>query len=1583
MLLVILLLIISLWLALQTEWGQNLVARQITKRLSRDLQTKISIKRVSFNLWNFNKMDLEGVMMEDQKQDTLLYAGKVQVKITDWFFFKDKAELKYIGLENTTININRTDSVWNYHFLEKYFVSTDTSTKKSSGIEFDLKKVVMKNVNFYKKDAWLGNDLMVKLGGLDMDANQITITNKTIDVSSVRLDDPYFSLFDYTGRYTRDTGTVKAPSKPSGPQEWDIKFGKVTINNGRFRNDKDTQFTDLAYFDGKHIDFSKINGTLENIGFTRDTVSGNINLSTVERSGFVVKQIKAKTTIHPKAMIFDDLYLETNRSIIRDHYSMHYNKISDMSDYLHKVTMHANFNKSSISSDDIAFFAPALRTWKKNIRIDGDVRGTVDALTSADLELWAGNNTYVRGAVSLIGLPDINQTLINIDAEELRTTYKDAVSFIPAIRRVTTPDLAKINHLSFRGTYTGFINDFVSYGTITTNLGTLVTDLNMKFPSNGEPVYTGKLSTSGFQLGEFINSPNLGIVAFNGTVQGKSFNWKKLDMKINGVVNKIQYDNYTYQNITVKGNLARRLFAGDFIIKDPNADLELHGTVDLTGKKPLFDVMADINNANLKALQLTPQDIRLKGKFNLNLEASNLSDMLGTARISNATLYSNGKEISFDSLVVSSTYVDGLKRLRAVSNEFDATVNGDFDLKGLPDAFTLFLSRYYPAYIRPPRYVKPQVFTFDITTGIVEDYIKLIDTRLTGFNNSHITGSLNTSANTMTIDADVPYFRYGQYQFSDVQLKGSGDLQKLTLTGQTTNAQVGDSLFFPQTTFGITAQNDVSDIVINTTSNYAINQANVSAQVRTFTDGASIRFNPSTFVINSKTWNIEQGGELNFRKNTVVNGEVVLRESNQQIRLWTELDDIGGWNNLKVAFENINLGDVSPFISKQYKLEGLVSGQATIEDPENRMNISGKIQASELRIDNDSIGRFEGNVTYNNKTGLLLAKGNNVDPEHRINLDLAMNLKDTANTFRDRINTNFTNFEMKYLNRFLGTIFSDIDGYVTGTFDILGEGSDRDFIAKARIKDASFKVNFTQVKYWINDTEFEMKKDFINLNNIRLRDRYGNTALVKGNITHNGFQNMYYDIKVETESDRMEILNTTYNDNEQFFGKARGSGSFVLVGPQSDMLMDINVKASEKDTSNITLPPSKSRASSQANFMQERKYGREMSPQTAGATTNLNYTVRLQANPMVHVEVQLDDLTGDAISGRGTGNLLLTSGTSSPLSLIGRYNIEEGEYVFTFQSVLGKKFTVKPGSNNFIEWNGDPYEATVHLDAIYTAKNVSFAPLANTLFASTSGLQTARDDVNVQATLTGDLFKPDFAFRLDFPNNKPIYNTPDFQFAVQQMEKNQNELNKQVTYLIVFNTFAPFENTTDVAGGFNPFGEFTYNTISGLLFGEVNKQLNKILSGILPNNNFTLNFTGSLYNRNLLDQNKDFRLPTTGNLNINLGVPLFNDRVNVQFGGTLDVPLPGDIQQSVRIYPDITIEFLINKSGSLRANIFYRQNVDFMAGTTTTGVIPRRYGASFGYGKEFDNLSDLFGKKKRKALSDSIRTAPKDTTGTH
>jgi hypothetical protein len=83
-----------------------------------------------------------------------------------------------------------------------------------------------------------------------------------------------------------------------------------------------------------------------------------------------------------------------------------------------------------------------------------------------------------------------------------------------------------LGNINFTGTYTGFFTDFVTYGTLRTNLGTVVTDLHMQFPDNSPSLYSGRVATNNFQLGRFIGDDNLGNISFNGKISGKGFSAK-------------------------------------------------------------------------------------------------------------------------------------------------------------------------------------------------------------------------------------------------------------------------------------------------------------------------------------------------------------------------------------------------------------------------------------------------------------------------------------------------------------------------------------------------------------------------------------------------------------------------------------------------------------------------------------------------------------------------------------------------------------------------------------------------------------------------------------------------------------------------------------------------------------------------------------------------------------------------------------------------------------------------------------------------------------------------------------------------
>src|SRR5262249_52392549 len=162
----------------------------------------------------------------------------------------------------------------------------------------------------------------------------------------------------------------------------------------------------------------------------------------------------------PEAMEFANLDIQTNRSRLQRFFAMRYESFDDMGSFVTKVRMEGDFNNAEINSDDIAYFAPELSTWKKKIRITAKVKGSVDNMVSRNAVIEAGQDTYLNGNISLKGLPDINKTYIDFEAKSFNTTYTDAVTIIPSLKKVTQPRLDRLQRLHFTGNFTGFVKDF-------------------------------------------------------------------------------------------------------------------------------------------------------------------------------------------------------------------------------------------------------------------------------------------------------------------------------------------------------------------------------------------------------------------------------------------------------------------------------------------------------------------------------------------------------------------------------------------------------------------------------------------------------------------------------------------------------------------------------------------------------------------------------------------------------------------------------------------------------------------------------------------------------------------------------------------------------------------------------------------------------------------------------------------------------------------------------------------------------------------------------------------------------------------
>ncbi|HVY76362.1 MAG TPA: hypothetical protein VG890_16145, partial [Puia sp.] len=374
----------------------------------------------------FNKMVLQGVMMKDRKGDTLLYAGQVRLNITDWFFFKDKIELKYIGLDDAYLRIARTDTVWNYSFLADYFSGGKSATQKP--VDLQLGRIRVTKLHLLKEDAWRGEDMELRLAAMDFDADSMDFANKKAYIHSIIFTEPDFAIRNYTGNRPGpppDTNEI-IHNDPLhlrwNPDNWDMHIAHVVIDNGSFRDDKVSDHNLSAIFDDRHIHFENIAGDFKDVAFVKDSITARIALSTRERSGLHVKNLTADMKFHPEGMEFHNLDLQTDKSHLRNFFAMRFRSFDDLSDYNTKVTMESNFVDATVDSDDIAFFASELKTWKKSISLTGKIKGPVADLQGSGLRIRAGQHTMLYGDIRMTGLPDIDKTIINFKSNDFQTT---------------------------------------------------------------------------------------------------------------------------------------------------------------------------------------------------------------------------------------------------------------------------------------------------------------------------------------------------------------------------------------------------------------------------------------------------------------------------------------------------------------------------------------------------------------------------------------------------------------------------------------------------------------------------------------------------------------------------------------------------------------------------------------------------------------------------------------------------------------------------------------------------------------------------------------------------------------------------------------------------------------------------------------------------------------------------------------------------------------------------------------------------------------------------------------------------------
>ena len=1549
-------LVLLAWLLIQTSPIQNYIADKVATKLSKDLNTTVRIGSVDLSL--FDKMDLNNTLILDQHKDTLLKAGSLKLRITDWFFLKQNIELKYIGLEDAVINQQRTDSVWNYQFLIDHFTKPQKSRKHSKKIILKIQKIDFKNVVYNKYDGWNGQHTVLKTGSFLLDADNIDISKNLILINSIDMDKTYYTIEKFTGKKPITTQTQRDSGLYLNPSNLLLKVASLKLKDCMFATGTKGEIPRNNIFDGKHIEISKINGTINDFSFIKDTIKANINLNATERCGLKVKKLQTAFRLTPQIMEFSQLLLRTNNSSLNNYYAMQYKDLNaDMLNYTTNVVMKAVLHNSSVFTNDVAYFAPGLNKLNEKFLVNGRFSGTVSDFNIKNLFVRSSNNTFLSGDLAVRGLPDANNASITLKQANVQTNSREISFIIPKMSTIKSPDLAALGNVHFVGNFRGTLHNINAKGALSSALGGMSADLVLSFPSKAQPTYKGSVETQQFNLGKFLLAPNLGNVSFKGDIEGSSFQLDKISTKLNGKFNSLTYKDYTYSNLTFNGEIKKKNFKGDFKSEDPNFIFTSNIVVDLNGEAPSFNVLGDLVTANLKSLGFSKDSVAVTGLFDLDFSGHNIDDFLGYAKILNASVIHNNQRLDFDSLTLS-TSLDSLnhKKLTLESNEFVVSVNGQYNILQLPQSFQSFLNHYYPSYINPPKTeLSNQNFVATISTGDFNKYAKLIDSNLSGFNNAFLSGKISTlNGNKFNLDISIPSAKYKRDSIAEAKFTGIGDNDSLLLEGNIGRIYLSDSMYFPNTKISVQSANDLSHIKISTRANATLNDAELDADLHTMTDGLKINFHPSSFVLNDKKWNLENQGEVVIAKHSASAKNMKFTQGFQEISIESVNDAGSTSNTLAVRLKDVDFGDIIPLVVAKPLMEGIANGDIYLRDIYTQFHADATLNLTQFRLNNDSIGVVNVGANYNGNNGKITYNVKADDENFVMNADGSYSTKDsTGNPLQTNIALDHA--KVGILNSFLGTLFDDITGLATGNLAIHGDLKNMHLTGAVHLDSGALTVKFTKVRYTIPSADFVLTDDAINLGNFNIKDKYGNTGNVKGVLYETAFKNNRYDLDMSTN--KLLLFDTKAKDNDHFYGDVIGKATLSLKGPQENLQMNITGEAVE--TSHIYIPTDNSKKSADADYIFFKQYGTQPQPDILANTTNLNINLDLTANNKAIVSVILDELTGDIIEATGNGRLLIKIPAKGDVTMNGRYNIEQGNYNFNFQSLVKKPFELLPEQNSYIEWNGNPFDASIKITARYTAKNVTLGDLiSSTPFSDPTGtVQGYRGDVYVIADLTGKLSKPDIHFKLDFPEGSAIRSNDNFNRLLAKISSDENEMLKQVTWLIVFDSFSPYG---EIAGSSTFVQSAGINTISQKIASEVNRIVSDFLYKLTGDKSLQFDIGTKTYSSYSLYQNSGSTLDRQS-VELKLNKSLLNNNLIITFGGDLDFGVSGAAAATSNNFqwlPDISIQIILSKDKKLRAIVFNRSSLATSGTGLSNGTIGRvtKQGISISYTKDFDKF---------------------------
>ena len=1295
-------------------------------------------------------------------------------------------------------------------------------------------------------------------------------------------------------------------------------------------------------FDFADISLKEINSRISLDKITKDCFSGSVkSLSFSEKSGFKLKDFQTNFLFNDSTFkVLNTKLLLPNSQISLDSIVLTYSNLELLKTNFEKTGIEAGMFSAKINGKDLAAFSPIFSGLTNEITMKMRAHGTIENLVVERFDVNYGTEIGLAGTFQASGLPDLSHTYVLAAIDDLHGSVIGIQNLIAGVTHkpfVLPKEMQNLRKLSYKGKISGYVGNLALLGTLNSGIGSITTDLTIRTHNNfDDMIIEGNVKTSGLNLAAVTPSNSgIGKIVMNVEAIIKTGKNTNFESKINAKIHSLLFRNYNYNNLIINGNLTKNTFEGNASIDDENGKLNFHGNVELDRENSKFHFNADVRDFRPNRLNLIKNypDLALNFGVDADFEGNQIEKMRGDIIFEPITIENNGV-FSLKKLSIESKPQDNFLTTTIESDLINGCLSGNYSLATLPADFMNALAVYMPILqekFAQNQNIKKNNLDFHFEINPLQKLCDVLDIAWTTTRKSTINGYYNSDNKRFNAEINIPRSTNNSTRLYNTNFRLSNNDKNIILYASTMTKTRRDSLAM---SFRADFANDLSNILAqwNNFDEKSIQKGELYAKTEIYKKNDDLMLNvnilPTQIVLKNNVLDIKNSNILtNFSWVDVKNFTISGREQNIFVngRASKSEDD-----KIFVTLDNFDLSFVNNFIRKDMPLAfgGLVSGNAAISRIFQKPILDAKLKVPNFTFNDVLMGFADVASKFDHERNCLAFNGiltNSVDTNGILNGAFFFK-NDSLDIIGDARHLN-----LGFVKKITKNIFEDLSGYGTGKVHIATRKRQTIVETAAKVDDGHLKIGFLNADFYFNDSII-LTKDSILLKKINIFDAEKNKGMIDGYVAHKFMKNFTY--KINLQSNKMLLFNAKKGGESPFYGKAYGTGSGTIYGNMEQTNIVCNL-TSEPNTK-ITIPLDGASVAASNDFITfvsqndlpvEKPKSRRIN-ETEDESSNIVVDMTLNANSNAEIQLFLDSRAGDMMRATGEGNLRIKYNEKTDiLTMNGKYDLLEGEYLFTFQDVLRKRFKVMNGSS--VLFNGTPDNPIVDIKAVYQTEAALTGIFEQAILNNSNRKRAA---VNCLLNITGNLLQPVIAFDLNLPNSDEELNR-----ALKNVVNTDEMMNRQIIYLLAFGSFYNPNNASDNTNA-------TQSEVINVVTSTLSQQLNNMASQLLDKWNFGINLNIDDGRTNSDGKNNEYSV-------IVIYEP--NDRVTISGNvGYKDGQAASSNYNNLLL--DFEVEYKLNQSGRLSAKAYNRTNNNIEIQTA-----PYTQGVGIVYRERFNSLAEL------------------------